>query len=50
LRTGSLLQIVDGKAISIPPTIDDPEVLSEIERLLQARGIKGESLFDEGLV
>ncbi|MDN7177055.1 AMP-binding protein [Caballeronia sp. SEWSISQ10-4 2] len=43
----SLLQIVDGKTISIPPTIDDPEVLSEIEQLLRARGIKGESLFDE---
>ncbi|SFU26572.1 AMP-binding protein [Paraburkholderia aspalathi] len=43
----SLLQIVDGKAVSIPPTIDNPEALSEIEELLNSRGIKGESLFDE---
>ena len=42
----SLLQIVDGKVVPIPATIEDPAVLTEIERLMHARGIKGESLFD----
>ncbi|SAL24696.1 acetyl-CoA synthetase [Caballeronia udeis] len=42
----SLVQIADGKTGPIPATIEDPAVLAEIERLMQARGIKGESLFD----
>ncbi|CAB3754592.1 AMP-binding protein [Paraburkholderia solisilvae] len=43
----SLLYIVDGKPAPIPATIEDPAVISEIERLMQQRWIKGESLFDE---
>ncbi|WP_020070536.1 AMP-binding protein [Paraburkholderia caledonica] len=41
----SLLQIVDGKAVAIPATIEDPGVLVDVERIVKARGIKGESLF-----
>lgn len=43
----SLLQIIDGKPAPLPATIEDPAVLSEIESLIQERGIKGESLFDD---
>jgi propionyl-CoA synthetase len=43
----SLLHIVDGKPVPIPATIEDAAVICEIERLMQQRRIKGESLFDE---
>jgi propionyl-CoA synthetase len=42
----SLLQIVDGQTVAIPATIEDPTVLAEVERLIQARGVKGQSLFE----
>jgi len=43
----TLLQLVDGGTPSIPATIEDASVVPEIEQLLRARGIQGESLFQE---
>jgi propionyl-CoA synthetase len=43
----SLLQIIDGKPVPVPSTIEDPAVLAEIERVIRERGVEGESLFDQ---
>nr|WP_245179744.1 AMP-binding protein [Cupriavidus sp. LEh25] len=40
----TLLQMVDGIPASIPATIEDASVVSEIERVVKARGVQGESI------